>query len=326
MKLWCNYYLRYQCRDALSNASGLVEEILNHAQTTNAHSEPTLLFIRLSDKGLHEVPRELGNCSDTRFSHINGLELGGNMLSSFPFPIHHMENLQVLKLDHNHYTSVPLCLARSFQQLTRLAELDLSHNKIYELPSSLVYLVNLTKLDISHNRLLMDPESGLLSFNFSYLALLKSFSFSHNYYSKPVIDWNCTTNDSLGTTSMQPPASIPFPRSVLYLTNLTSLQFHGDKIGPLPDNFCKAFSKLEELDMGGNSITTLPAGFERLPLRSFNMSGIHLQGQLLPEILSTCVCHPILRSLLSLLYPSLLMMYFFHTVGKHLVPVHRERA
>lgn len=255
--------------------------------------------LSLARKGLHNVPIELSDVGDHALSYLSSLDLSSNILSYFPFLVAHYKQLEVLNLSDNEFREIPELLAESFAKLTRLRVLNVSHNKIYRLPSQLSLLTNLEQLEASHNRLLYHEQQEiepireeedsstaqrctLASFNFASLAAsLEHLSVSFNSRSSKARDSAHSQNKGSGYTGLgttTPEQLHHFPRSLLELTKLTTLKFQGNNIPHLPSNFFAKFSSLKELDIGSNSITQLPPGLGGLPLTSLNMNSIELRG------------------------------------------------
>ena len=70
-----------------------------------------------------------------------------------------LTNLQLLKLDHNQLTALPVGLG----SLVHLEEFDASHNLLSNLPLSLGDMKALQTVAITHNRLENVPELGSLT-------------------------------------------------------------------------------------------------------------------------------------------------------------------
>jgi hypothetical protein len=264
--------------------------------------------LNLARKGLHSIPAELSATDDRRFGHMTGLNLSNNILSHFSFLVAHLRQLEVLNLSTNEFREIPELLAQSFVELTRLRELDISHNKIYRLPAQLSLLTNLQRLEASHNRLLYSQQgdeatserlrglSGdggaaatrhtLASFDFAPLA--DSLEYLSISYNSPKAKHAPSGGRA---TSSRCSASLDlhlFPRSLLALTHLTTLKFHGNNIPYLPPNFFSTFKRLQDLDMGDNAITILPLGLGGLQLTSLNINNIELKELMPQEVFQVC--------------------------------------
>uniref|UniRef100_A0A7E4W751 Calponin-homology (CH) domain-containing protein n=1 Tax=Panagrellus redivivus TaxID=6233 RepID=A0A7E4W751_PANRE len=97
------------------------------------------------------------------------LDLSGNQLHSLPQTLFFLR-LQVLLLAGNRITTIP----REIRQLENcLHELDLSYNRLVELPSDIAFLKSLRVLNLSHNRLIDLPgDIGFMQ--------LRVLNISHN--------------------------------------------------------------------------------------------------------------------------------------------------
>lgn len=257
------------------------------------------------------MPNELADDKDRRFARLRQLDLSSNILSYFAFLVAHYGKLEVLNLSDNEFREVPELLAQSFVDLTQLRELDISNNKIYHLPAQLSLLTNLRRLEASHNRLLFHKQQQeidqigahesmssvqrrtLDSFDFASLA--ESLEYLSVSYNSGRRDKSSTQRANHSTSSSRYSLSVlsspnlhHFPRSIMALTNLVSLKFHGNNISYLPNNFFSTFKRLKELDMGNNAITILPSGLGGLQLTSLNLNNIELKELIPPDLFQVC--------------------------------------
>jgi Leucine-rich repeat (LRR) protein len=305
------------------------------SQTSSASSSLIVPALNLARKGLHSIPAELSATDDRRFGHMTGLNLSNNILSYFSFLVAHLRQLEVLNLSTNEFREIPELLAQSFVELTRLRELDISHNKIYRLPAQLSLLTNLQRLEASHNRLLYTQQgdeatserlwglSGdggatatrhtLASFDFAPLAdSLEYLSISYNSPKAKHAPSGGAAASSRCSASLDLHL---FPRSLLALTHLTTLKFHGNNIPYLPPNFFATFKRLQDLDMGDNAITILPSGLGGLQLTSLNINNIELKELMPQEVFQVCT-HSITATLCMQLIPHL-FVYILMAAGWH---------
>ncbi|NXA43746.1 MFHA1 protein, partial [Eudromia elegans] len=231
----------------------------------------------LSGRGLEELPEEL--CA----------ALGG---------------LRALSLRRNRLCHLPAALRR----LRRLAELDLSHNRLRGLGdddgAALAALGSLRKLSLSHNELgvLQAPATppaqptssasplprlaGLghleeldLSFNrlrhlpegLGRLRHLRALDVDHNLlpaFPAPLLELSAL--EELDCSGNRQLGTLP--EGIAALRRLKTLWLSGTGLVALPEGLCQ-LGALESLMLDGNSLRALPAGFGRLQrLKTLNLS------------------------------------------------------
>lgn len=131
-----------------------------------------LKFLRLCQKQLTTVPRELGQLSSLKGLTINqnqlasiprelgnllnlrSLNLGYNQLKSVPEELGQLSNLTWLLLHQNQLTRIP----REIGQLSSLQRFLLKRNQLASIPEELGNLPHLRRLDLSFNQLASIPE------------------------------------------------------------------------------------------------------------------------------------------------------------------------
>ena len=106
--------------------------------------------LSLSDKGLTELPPEIGNPVD-----LTELYLHSNQLTQIPESICNLVNLTTLYLRSNQLTRIP----ESICNLVNLRNLYLDDNQLTQIPESICNLINLIELHLSSNQLTQIPES-----------------------------------------------------------------------------------------------------------------------------------------------------------------------
>jgi len=284
-----------------------------HSTHESARSPVSISSLSLVRQGLHSVPAELSEEKDPRFIRLKRLNLSDNLLSSFCFPIAHMYKLETLNLAKNQFRELPLLLAQSFAQLTRLRELDISHNQLSTLPAQLMLLTGLTRLEASYNRLLSPPRSRSNSIvtkhdntdtickdqegkgegeegegeededekeeNYDDNAsrqLLSSLDFGQ----LAGLEYLCISHNLPSKKTGYPQGFHRFPPTLLSLSRLTSLKLHGNNL-ELPPGFFGAFESLTDLDIGGNRSDNSPSRLESLRLTSLNIDGL---DELYPQV------------------------------------------
>ncbi len=181
-------------------------------------------------------------------AHLAGIRVRGDDMQ-FLESLQHCPALTLLDLSDNKLTQLP----ESVVKLQNLTSLYLANNQLTQLPESVVKLQNLTSLYLADNQLTQLPES---------LAKLQSL-----------------TSLNLGGNQLT-----QLPESVATLQNLTSLDLRGNQLTQLPESVA-TLQNLTELDLGGNQFTQLPESVAKLQsLTSLNLGGNQLTQ--LPESLA----------------------------------------
>ncbi|NXM33723.1 MFHA1 protein, partial [Oxyruncus cristatus] len=242
--------------------------------------------------------------------------------------------LRVLSLRRNRLGRLP---AAALRHLGRLAELDLSHNRLRGLGDggALAGLRGLRKLSLSHNELGAEgpglpprlAELGCLeeldlSFNrlrhlpegLGRLRHLRTLDVDHNLlpsFPAPLLELaaleelDCSGNRHLGA----------LPEGIAALRRLKILWLSGTGLAALPEGLCQ-LSALESLMLDGNRLQALPAGFGRLQ----RLKMLNLSSNLLGEFPSAILALPSLEELylsrnqLTLLPPRLCQLHQLRTL------------
>nr|XP_053630930.1 protein flightless-1 homolog [Cherax quadricarinatus] len=147
----------------------------------------SLLVLNLSDNYIEEIPAQVFvNCTDLLY-----LNVGDNRLETFPPQIRRLVHLQTLVLNNNPLTHFqfrqlpslvalqtlhmratqrsPSNLPASLENLTNLADVDLSHNNLDKIPDCIYTLSNLKRLNMSDNAI---TEISVAIENWSKLEVL----------------------------------------------------------------------------------------------------------------------------------------------------------
>ncbi|NWS34723.1 MFHA1 protein, partial [Polioptila caerulea] len=245
-----------------------------------------------------------------------------------------LSGLRVLSLRRNRLARLP---AAALRHLGRLAELDLSHNRLRGLGDggALAGLRGLRKLSLSHNELGAEgpglpprlTELGCLeeldlSFNrlrrlpegLGRLRHLRTLDVDHNLlpsFPAPLLELaaleelDCSGNRHLGA----------LPEGIAALRRLKILWLSGTGLASLPEGLCQ-LSALESLMLDGNRLQALPAGFGRLQ----RLKMLNLSSNLLGEFPSAILALPSLEELylsrnqLSVLPPHLCQLHQLRTL------------
>ncbi|NXL58774.1 MFHA1 protein, partial [Chordeiles acutipennis] len=226
---------------------------------------------------LEELPEEVG----AALSGLRVLSLRRNRLSRLPAAaLRHLGRLAELDLSHNRLRG--LGDGGALAGLRGLRKLSLSHNELGAegpgLPPRLAELSRLEELDLSFNRLRRLPE-GL-----GHLRHLRALDVDHNLLpSFPAAllelaaleELDCSGNRHLGA----------LPEGIAALHRLKILWLSGTGLAALPEALCQ-LSALESLMLDGNRLRALPAGFGSLQrLKMLNLSS-NLLGEFPTAILA----------------------------------------
>ncbi|NXA09368.1 MFHA1 protein, partial [Sapayoa aenigma] len=238
----------------------------------------------LSGRGLEELPEEVG----AALSGLRVLSLRSNRLGRLPAAaLRHLGRLAELDLSHNRLPG--LGDGAALVGLRGLRKLNLSHNELGAespgLPPRLAELGCLEELDLSFNRLRRLPE-GL-----GRLRHLRTLDVDHNLlpsFPTPLLELgaleelDCSGNRHLGA----------LPEGIAALRRLKILWLSGTGLATLPEGLCQ-LSALESLMLDGNRLQALPAGFGRLQ----RLKMLNLSSNLLGEFPSAILALPSLEEL-----------------------------
>ena len=222
-------------------------------------SQLQLETLDLSDNQLTELPPEFGQMRPSVYSDL--VSLGDAYLF----------NLK-LNLSGNRLTDLPDALL----QLDHLTELNLSGNRLTEFPSDLFWMAKLsrlTDLNLGDNQLTALPDT------FFRMDRLRSLNLSGNRFATvPPAIGDLTSVVHLGLDDNQ---LTELPPELGQLSKLVSLDLSGNRLTALPPEL-KRSSRLRHLNLSANQLKNLPAGLDALlpQLISLDLSG----NQLTPAI------------------------------------------
>ncbi|NWS86554.1 MFHA1 protein, partial [Toxostoma redivivum] len=263
--------------------------------------------LNLSGRGLEELPEEVG----AALSGLRVLSLRRNRLGRLPAAaLGHLGRLAELDLSHNRLRG--LGDGGALAGLRGLRKLSLSHNELGAegpgLPPRLAELSCLEELDLSFNRLRRLPE-GL-----GRLRHLRTLDVDHNLlpsFPAPLLELaaleelDCSGNRHLGA----------LPEGIAALRRLKILWLSGTGLASLPEGLCQ-LTALESLMLDGNRLQALPADFGRLQ----RLKMLNLSSNLLGEFPSAILALPSLEELylsrnqLTVLPPHLCQLHQLRTL------------
>ena len=212
------------------------------------------LKLDLSEKGLLGFPVHLTNM-DT----LNLLNLNNNKIRLLEPYINTLGKLQTLSMDKNFMPSVP----KEFCHLTKLTDLSIQNNNLLALPQDFGKLTNLTSLKLQSNGLEELPTNftelvslTYLSFRYNRLKLLPHNIGGSDYSLGPFIpifvgglqklEYLDSSNNDLEVV----------PKSILGLTNLTTLFLDANPLKSIPDRL-KRLKKCEQFTVAIEKLTVL---------------------------------------------------------------------
>ncbi|XP_067412973.1 malignant fibrous histiocytoma-amplified sequence 1 [Emydura macquarii macquarii] len=223
--------------------------------------EPAALS--LSGRGLEELPEGLG----AALGSLRVLSLRRNRLARLPSALRHLGRLAELDLSHNRLPG--LGDGEALAPLRELRKLSLSHNQLgadgAALPGRLGALRQLEELDLSFNRLRRLPEA------LGRLQQLRSLDVDHNQlpgFPPPLLELGALEElDCSGNRQLR-----ALPEGIAALRRLKILWLSGTGLGALPEGLCR-LGALESLMLDGNQLRALPPGFSSLQrLKMLNLS------------------------------------------------------
>ncbi|XP_037955141.1 protein flightless-1 [Teleopsis dalmanni] len=232
-----------------------------------------LQWLNLDKTQLREIPEELGNLLKlehlslknndleklfgelTELSCLRSLNLRHNRVKSSGIPpeLFRLDELTTLDLSHNKLKEIPEGLERA----SSLLVLNLSHNTIETIPAQLfIHLRDLLFLDLSHNRLETLPPQTRRLINLQTLLLadnpLELFQLRQlpSLQSLEVLNMRNTQRTLLN-----------FPTTLDSLSNLAELDLSQNALPKVPDCVYNV-PNLRRLNMSDNAITELSSSVE----------------------------------------------------------------
>ena len=197
--------------------------------------------------------------------------LQGRKLDQVPDALTKMTDLEVLDLSDNKLAELP----EGLKNLNQLTTLVLSGNRLEEIPSVVCQLKTLTTLDVAYNTISRLPES------ISNLDKLTTINLSYNELKE--ISRNLCQLKKLTTLDI---TSNPIKRIAEEITNLrllSTLRMAGTTLRELPSFLCQ-LKRLVNLDVSRNEISRLSETLSGLSqLQTLNLSTNKLED--LPESL-----------------------------------------
>ncbi|MBC2899886.1 hypothetical protein CFC21_112704 [Triticum aestivum] len=160
-----------------------------------------------------------------------------------------------------------------------LRTLDLTNNKIVEVPQEVGTIVNMQRLVLAGNLIENIPA------NIGYLRNLKILTLDRNRIT--VLPEELGSLSNLQQLTVSQNSLLCLPKSVGDLCNMLLLNVSDNKLNALPESIggCKS---LEELQANGNTIEDVPSSICNLAcLKSISLNGNKIR-QLPPNLLKDC--------------------------------------
>lgn len=203
-------------------------------------------WIRLNKTGLDSLPSAVN-----RLQRLEYLSLQKNELLCIPPSVKQLKNLQTLRCSYNTLSQEDI--SADLYALDDLTTLDLSHNRLSEIPEELAKADSLLVLSLSHNKITSIPHVILV-----HLTELQHLDLSYNRLeSIPpqlrrlaslttlILSGNPLNNDKL--------------KSLFSLEELTHLELRdtGRTLSNIPPEFAD-LANLTDLDLSSNQLTSIP--------------------------------------------------------------------
>ncbi|KAL6644024.1 hypothetical protein ACP70R_018790 [Stipagrostis hirtigluma subsp. patula] len=248
------------------------------------------------------IPSSIGNARSLQYLNIRSNNFGGDL--DFLASLGNCQQLQVLLISHNPYTSVSLNpnhvgnlstklfafeasnshiiggLPATLSNLSSLRFLSLQNNQLSNaIPQSLMMLENLEALALS-----MNSMSGPIPTKISKLRTLVKLALDHNKISGSIPDdlSNLTMLEYLDLSYNELSSTIP--TSLFHLENIVALYMSNNFIsGSLPSDL-SYMQTLDQIDLSSNNLVgSLPNSFantEMLALTYLNLSHNTLENSI----------------------------------------------
>ncbi|KAB1158310.1 leucine-rich repeat domain-containing protein [Tenacibaculum aiptasiae] len=217
------------------------------------------------EKGYYAFFGEKHNIS-TKWIRSNGSKEG-----VIPEEIGLFQNAEEIKAKNEYLKDLPDTLF----SLSKLKDLDLSHNKLKSISQNITKLQNLNVFDISNNHLSHLPNE------LAELAELKRLNIEYNQLTKlppleklPKLDSLSAHNNNIEEFSELPQSLTwlnlnsneleQLPKSITNLKNLKTLVISNNSFHSVPKELLQLTS-LESIELGGNPLEDLPKELLSLP-------------------------------------------------------------
>lgn len=216
------------------NSAGSVEKVLDAARCQNADATFIQSFLEQLKPQLG-----VGNLLELEISHCN--------LSSLAGP-ESLARIQLRRLSIQHSHLERLAVDSLAGQENVLEELDLSSNRLEEIPTAIRNLTALVRLDLSRNGIRSLPQGSV------FFHLLKLRHINLNYNRLGYLD---TVRYPAGVVAGQ-----TLPLAIFNLEplreHIETIQLRWNNMTAFPDQFSRPFGRLRYLDLSSNNLLSSP--------------------------------------------------------------------
>ena len=189
------------------------------------------------------IPEEIG-----LFQNVKQIKAKNEYLKDLPDTLFSLSKLQDLDLSHNKLESI----SQNITKLQNLNIFDISNNHLSHLPNELAELVELKRLNIEYNQLTKLPP-------LKKLPKLDSLSAHNNNIEKFAELPQSLTWLNLNSNELK-----QLPKSITNLKKLKTLVLSKNSFSSFPKEILQLTS-LESIELGGNPIEDLPKELLSLP-------------------------------------------------------------
>ena len=194
--------------------------------------------LHLSDSNIQELPP--GGIAETRYTHVS---LPFNSLKSVPEELFQLQSLLTLNLSNNNISKVPPVIRWN---CPKLKELDLSHNKLVNVPLGLFKGVNQGKRISLHagvsNETHAAPQRMVLRLTgqnlYPCIHSLASVDISHNPSLSRVPEWVCVLPHITILNLRGLPKLTALPQELGYWESLSVIKLESEKMVSPPPKVC----------------------------------------------------------------------------------------
>ena len=208
-----------------------------------------------SMKGWRKIPLELYNNEPARLklSYTEVFDISRNLLEELPSEdfFYYLSAVKKLNMSQNRVTELPL----EFGKCLNLELFEANTNRLRSITPEIGNLTLLQRLDLSNNQIDALPESfGLCTNLKSFKAHSNNLKFlPHTFGNLSILEYCDISRNKLHE----------LPEDFRYLQGLTHLNLSSNRIGHLPHEFGECL-KLAYMDVSTNLLSFLPQSFGRL--------------------------------------------------------------
>lgn len=198
-----------------------------------------------------EIVYKLGSCTSIdgqnikKFKNLRKLVISNTLIDAFPLEVCELERLEYLDLSNNKIKEIP----KGIRKLQSLLTLNLEGNSISTIPEELCSLKNLSVLNLSNNKIRCLPSK------IENLFSLTEFSLNNNLI-RDLIKEICNLQN-LKSLKLSDNRIKTVPREIGNMTGLRILGLNSNKISKLPIEI-SLLQNLVSLLIDDNELTSFP--------------------------------------------------------------------